>query len=96
MHESHEPVVLPSPAAGSALTYTVPGAVEQVVYWAVFTFTASANAANRIPYLEILDQSGKPVVSASPGFTYVATNVVIVSFGIGQTVFGAKDRKSVV
>jgi hypothetical protein len=85
----YEPVSLGSPAAGAALVYTVPGTVQQEVMSACFTFTASANAANRIPFLELLDQSGIPVASASPGFTYVATNAVICSFGVGLTSYGA-------
>ena len=91
LHGSHEPVALASPAAGSALTYTVSGAVQIVVHSAVMLYTASSNAANRIPYLEILDTTGTPVASCSPGFTYVASDAVIVSFGLGQTLFGANS-----
>ena len=63
LHAAYEPILLGQPAAGSALTYTVPGTIEIEVLSASFTYTASANVATRIPFLAFLDQSGVAVGS---------------------------------
>ena len=58
LHGTHRAVSLPSPAAGAALTVTVPGAVQWEVISFSFLYTASANAATRIPFITFLDASG--------------------------------------
>ncbi len=89
LHSEWEPVSLGSPAAGAALTVTVPGSVQWEVLSASFTFTASANAADRVPFIAFLDQSGVSVGSFGTPFKLVATNVSRVSFGVGATQYGA-------
>jgi hypothetical protein len=89
LHGSHEVVALPSPAAGAALTYTVPGAVQQTPLSIVFTYTASGNAANRFPSVAFLDWSGNPFFEAQSPFKLIATNVAVVSFAVDIAQFGA-------
>lgn len=89
LHGEWEPVALSSPAAGAALTYTVPGATQLAVLSASFTYTASANAANRIPFISFLDQSGVPVGKFASPYKLVANDVSRVSFGVGVDQFGA-------
>jgi len=89
LHGSHEVVALPSPAAGAALTYTVPGAVQQTPLSIVFTYTASANAANRFPSVQYLDWAGIPFFEAQSPFKLIATNVAVVSFAVDIAQFGA-------
>lgn len=89
LHGSHEVVALGSPAAGSALTYTIPGAVQQTPLSIVFTFTASGNAANRFPRVRYLDWSGNPFFEAQTPYKLVATNVAVVSFAVDIAQFGA-------
>ena len=88
-HWTHEPVALGSPAAGSALTYTVPPANEVLVVAVSFTFTASAQAANRIPFVQFLDQTGTAVAEVATPYKLIATNASRVTFGVGIVQFGA-------
>ena len=88
-HWEHRPVALGSPAAGSALTYTVAPAEEILVLSVSFTFTASAQAANRIPFLQFLDQSGTAVADVATPYKLIATNAARVTFGVGMFQFGA-------
>jgi hypothetical protein len=89
LHGSHEVVALPSPAAGAALTYTIPGAVQQTPVSIVFTYTASSNAANRFPRVRYLDWGGTPFFEAQSPYKLVATNVAVVSFAVDIAQFGA-------
>lgn len=89
LHGSHEVVALGSPAAGSALTYTIPGAVQQTPLSIVFTYTASGNAANRFPRVRYLDWSGNPFFEAQSPFKLIATNAAVVSFAVDIAQFGA-------
>ncbi len=91
LHGEYEPITLGSPAAGAALTVTVPGSVQWEVLSASWLYTASANAATRIPFISFLDQSGVTVGAFGSPFTVVATNAVQVSFGVGVTQFGANS-----
>lgn len=91
LHESHKSVRLDSPAAGAALTVTVPGAVQWKVLSVSFTYTASANAATRTPLVRFLDQSGVAFHEAGSPFTLIATNVSRVSFGVLTAQFGANS-----
>jgi hypothetical protein len=91
LHYSHEPVALAAPPAGQALTYTVPGAVEQEVLAVSFTYTASAAPANRVPFVQFLDQGGGIVCEVATPFLLVATNVARVTFGVGMQQFGANS-----
>lgn len=91
LHYSHEPVALPDPAAGAALTVTVPGAVEWQVLAASFTYTASGAAANRIPFIRFIDQTGVAVADVGAPFLLVATNVSRITFGVGVQQFGANS-----
>src|SRR5438477_11121491 len=91
LHLENVPVVLPSATGTGGVTYTVPGAVEQLIVAVSFTYAASANAATRIPYVQFLDQSGVQVCEAGSPFSLVATNVSRVSFGIGLVQFGANS-----
>jgi len=83
------PVALSSPAAGAALTYTVPGATQLEVLSASFTYTASASAANRIPFLAFLDQSGTSVGSFGTPYKLVANDASRISFGVFVAQSGA-------
>jgi len=91
LHGSHEPLGLPSPAAGAPLTYTVSGAVEQLVISASFLYSCSGAAANRIPFIRFLDQSGSAFAEVATPFLLVATNVCRVTFGVGIVQFGANS-----
>jgi hypothetical protein len=89
LYSEWEPVALSSPAAGAGLTYTVPGSTQVEVLSASFTYTASANAANRIPFLSFLDQSGVAVGSFGTPYKLVANDASRVSFGVYVSSFGA-------
>src|SRR5437762_13629270 len=88
LHSEHVPVVLPSATGTGGVLYTVPGAVEQLIVAISFTYTASANAATRIPFVQFLDQSGIQVCEAGSPFSLVASNVSRVSFVIGLVTVG--------
>ena len=91
LHWEHVPVVLQSATGTGGVTYTVPGAVEQLIVAISFTYTASGNAATRIPFAQFLDQSGVQVCEVGSPFSLVATNVSRVSFGIGLVQLGANS-----
>ena len=95
LHGSHEVVSLPSPAAGAALTVTVPGAVEWEVLAFSFLYTASANVATRIPFISFLDQAGVTFCKINTTATLVATNVSQVTFAAGAESFGANSAVSI-
>ena len=94
LHGSHEVVPLPSPAAGAALTYTVPGAVQQDVVCVSFLFTASANVATRIPFISFLDQAGVTFCKVNTAFTITAGTASQVTFGVDVAQFGANNSAS--
>lgn len=94
LHGSHRVVSLPSPAAGAALTYTVPGSVQQELVSVSFLFTASGNAATRIPFVSFLDQSGTTFCKVNTAYTITATNTSQVTFGVGLDQFGANNSVS--
>ncbi len=54
-------------------------------------YTASGNAATRIPFFEVLDWSGAIVCMVQTPYTLIATNVSQVSFGVGVQQFGANS-----
>lgn len=89
LHWSHEVISLGAPAAGAALTYTVVGAVQIEVLSVSFTYTASGNAANRIPFVAFLDQSGVSFGTFGTPYKLVASDAARVSFGVGVSQFGA-------
>jgi hypothetical protein len=94
LHGSHRVVALPSPAAGAALTYTVPGAVQMEVVAITFLFTASGNAATRIPFVSFLDQSGSTFCKVNTAYNFTASNNGQVTFGQGLDQFGANNAAS--
>jgi len=87
-------VSLPSPAAGAALTVTVPGAVQWEVVSFSFLFTASANAATRIPFISFLDQSGTTFCKINTAYTVTATIAPQVTFAQEVSSFGANNSAS--
>jgi len=89
LHGSHEFVTLSSPAAGAALTVTVPGSVQWEILAVSFTYTADANAADRFPSFSILDQSGVGIGPIRTPYKLVATNAARITFGVGLDQFGA-------
>lgn len=89
LHGAHEVVGLSSPAAGAALTYIVPGAVQQQVLSVSFTYTASAQAANRVPFVRFLDAGGVPFCDVGTPYVLVASDSSRVTFGVGVQQFGA-------
>jgi hypothetical protein len=89
LHGSHKAVTLPSPAAGAALTYTVPGSVQWEILSLSFTYTASGNAASRVPFVRFLDQSGTAFCDVATPYKLVASDVSRVTFGVGVVQFGA-------
>ena len=91
LHGEYHPVSLPQPAAGTALTYTVPGSVQMEVLSISFTYTASGNVATRIPFVAFLDTSATSVGSFGTPFTLVASDVSRVSFGVGVVQYGANS-----
>jgi hypothetical protein len=91
LHGSHEPLVLPSPAAGAALTYTIPGSVEQMVLSVSFTLTCAAGGGVRTPHVDFLDYSGQPFASVGAPFTVAATFASRLTFGVGVQQFGAAN-----
>ncbi len=93
-HGKDEPQALGSPAAGAALTVTVPGSVEWEVLAASFLFTASANAANRIPAIQFLDWSNTIFCEVKVPYKLIATNAAQVTFGVGIVQFGADSAAS--
>lgn len=95
LHGSHRVVALPSPAAGAALTVTVPGAVQWEVVSFSFLFTASANAATRIPFISFLDQSGTTFCKINTTATLIATNASQVTFAQEVGSFGANSAVSI-
>jgi hypothetical protein len=95
LHGSHLVVSLPSPAAGAALTTTVPGAVQWDVIAVSFLFTASANAATRIPFVSFLDQGGTTFAKINTAFNFTAANHGQVTFGRDVESFGANNALSV-
>lgn len=94
LHGSHQVVPIPSPAAGSGATYTVPGAVQQDVISVSFLYTASANAATRIPFISFLDQAGVTFCKVNTAFTITANTVSQVTFGCDVDQFGANNSAS--
>jgi len=95
LHGSHEFVTLGAPAAGAALTVTVPGSVEWEVLAVSFLYTADANAANRFPSLSILDQSGSGIGPICTPFKLVATDASRITFGVGIVQFGADSAAQI-
>ncbi len=95
LHGAHEVVALPSPAAGAALTVTVPGAVEWEIVAFSFLYTASANAATRIPFISFLDQAGVTFCKLNTTATLIATNVSQVTFAQEISAFGANSATSI-
>jgi hypothetical protein len=95
LHGSHEVVSLPSPAAGAALTVTVPGAVQWEVVAVSFLLTASANAATRIPFISFLDPSGAIFCKINTVATVTATNTPQVTFAEHVAAFGANNGSSI-
>ncbi len=95
LHGSHIVVTLPSPAAGAALTTTVPGAVQWEIVAASFLFTASANAATRVPFISFLDQAGVTFCKVNTAFNLIATNASQVTFGQSLSSFGANSAVSI-
>jgi hypothetical protein len=95
LHGSHEVVALPSPAAGAALTETVPGAVQWEVVAVSFLFTASANAATRIPFVSFLDQAGVTFCKINTVATVTATIASQVTFAEHVAAFGANNGASI-
>lgn len=91
LHGSRVPVTLSSPAAGQPLTVPVPASVEWEVLSLSFTYTASAAAANRVPFVQFLDQSNVPFCEVATPFLLVANNVARVTFGVGIVQFGANS-----
>lgn len=91
LHGANVSVSLDAPAAGAALTKTVPGTVEWEVMAISFLYTASAGVATRIPFVQFLDQGGVAFCDVGSPFTLVATNVSQVTFGHGITQFGANS-----
>jgi hypothetical protein len=89
LYSEWEPIALSSPAAGAGLTYTVPGSTQVEVLSASLTYTASGNAANRIPFLSFVDQSGVAVGSYGTPYKLVASDVSRISFGVGANQSGA-------
>jgi hypothetical protein len=94
LHGANEVVSLPSPAAGAALTVTVPGAVQWEIVAATFLFTASANAATRVPFISFLDQAGVTFCKINTAFTVTATIAPQVTFAEGVASFGANNSTS--
>ncbi len=94
LHGSHRVVALSSPAAGAALTVTVPGSVQWEIISASFLFTASANAATRIPFISFLDTSGTIFCKVNTAFTVTATIAPQVTFGRDLNSFGANNSTS--
>lgn len=78
-----------SGAAGAAVVFAVPGAVEWELLLASFTLTASGAVANRFPRLDLLDQDGAVFASFQTAYKLVATNVSRVTFAPGLDSFGA-------
>ncbi len=95
LHGSHEVVTLPSPAAGAALTASVPGAVQWEIVAASFLFTASANAATRIPFISFLDAAGVTFCKVNTTATLIATNAAQVTFGVDLNAFGSNSGTSI-
>ncbi len=95
LHGSHEVVAIPSPAAGAALTTTVPGSVQWEVVAASFLFTASAAAATRIPFISFLDQAGVTFCKVNTTATLIATNASQVTFGVDLNAFGSNSGTSI-
>jgi hypothetical protein len=56
-----------------------------------FTYTASSNAATRIPFVAFLDTTGVSCGSFGSPFTLVASDVSRVSFGVGVVQYGANS-----
>ena len=94
LHGSHRVVSLPSPAAGAALTTTVPGAVQWEIAALSFLYTASANAATRIPFISFLDQSATIFCKVNTAYNITASNTSQVTFGVGLDQFGANNSAS--
>lgn len=94
LHGSNRVVSLPSPAAGAALTVTVPGAVQWEVAAVSFLFTASANAATRIPFVTFLDTTGTTFCKVNSAFNVTASNHSQVTFGLELASFGANNALS--
>jgi hypothetical protein len=91
LHYENEVVPIANPAAGAAAVYTVPGSVEQELLAVSFKYTASGNAATRIPFIQFVDWAGVPFCEVGSPFTLVATNVSQVTFGVGVMQFGANS-----
>lgn len=94
LHGSHLVVSLPSPAAGAALTTTVPGAVQWEIISVSFLFTASVNVATRVPFVSFLDQAGVTFAKINTAFNFTAGNNGQVTFGRDVESFGANNAAS--
>jgi hypothetical protein len=94
LHGSHLPVAVQSPAAGAACTVTVPGAVQWDVRAVSFLYTASGNAATRIPFISFLDQSGTILAKVNTAYTLTASHTSQITFGTDLDQFGANNSVS--
>ena len=94
LHGSHVVVSLPSPAAGAALTQTVPGSVQWEIESISFLFTASAAVATRIPFVSFLDQAGVTFCKVNSAFNVTAGSASQVTFGTELSQFGANNSAS--
>lgn len=59
-----------------------------------FLFTASANAATRIPFISFLDQSGTTFCKINTAYTVTATIAPQVTFAQEVSSFGANNSAS--
>ncbi len=94
LHGEHVVIALGSPAAGAALTATVPGAVEWEILAATFLYTGSSNAATRVPTINFLDWAGTIFCQAQTPYTLTASHTAQVTFGVGIEQFGANNATS--
>ena len=88
---THAPVSLGAPAAGAAVVYTAPSAVQVQILSACVKLVTSSQAASRVPRLVFLDQAGVSFGAYPIGYTIAASKTSRISFGVGVDSTGAND-----
>lgn len=95
LHGSREPRSFGNPAAGTGLTYKVPGAVEQELLSISFVYAAAAGGGVRTPFIRFLDWQGVAFCDVAAPFTIAATFTSRVTFAVGINQFGANNAASI-
>ncbi len=83
------PVSVATPATGADISYTVTGSYWLRLAALSYLFTTGSNAANRVPILEVLDETGAVLAAIPPAAAQTATLATTYTFLPNVSVVGA-------